>query len=250
MAPTVVVWCGPVSASNLAKAAWRSATHVITIPFSGSDTGGTIGADFRTTGGNAIRGLLAAYKLPVDTTGIVVAGFSAGHGLIEQLLKDDVNAQIAACGAFDAYYTNASKTPKTGYLAFAVKAIAGNRSMLLTCSHNAGPTYPSCADATAALVKGLGLTPGKLREVPPTVLESVESRGDLVRAVYGDRGGLKTTHVQHATILAPAFLPDLVEYARIRAVQSPMPPTPGLMGAVFALGVVAGGLLVLDEVME
>lgn len=237
----IVIWCGPVSASNLAKAKWVSPVQVLTISFSGSDAGASLGATYKSEGGTALRGLLKRHGIDVDTKRtIVVAGFSAGHGLIEQILKDTDAERVGAVGAFDAYYTSAAKVPKPGYLRFAKRAAAGECAMLLTCSHNAGPTYPSCADASAALVAGLGLEPVSIAEVPPTVLESASAKGGLTRAVYGNRGGLVTTHVQHATILAPAFLPSLVRRASRSSGGTIATPDGGNDGGIVPLLFVAG----------
>lgn len=247
----IVIWCGPVSASNLAKAKWVSPVQVLTISFSGSDAGASLGATYKSEGGTPLRGLLKRHGIDADTKRtIVLAGFSAGHGLIEQILKDSDADRVGAVGAFDAYYTSAAKKPKPGYLRYAQRAAAGECAMLLTCSHNAGPTYPSCADATAALVAGLGLQPVSVREVPPTIVENASAKGGLTRIVYGDRGGLVTTHVQHATVLAPAFLPSLVRRAAGSpdgTISTPTSGTDGGIGAAILAASAIGGALWLTD---
>lgn len=172
----------------------------------GSDAFKKLGAELAAANdGSVLRGL-------VDDAGpVVVAGFSAAHGLIEAILSSPVDFdRVPAVGAFDAYYTSAAKTPKPGYLRFATEAAAGRRALVMTSSLVAGPTYPSGADAAAALLAPLDLSPISLVDVPPARCERAEGRGGLAWYTYADRTVPTASHVQHATIIAPHFVPQLV----------------------------------------
>ena len=206
----IVLWCGPVSAANLASAKWSSRPDVVTVNKGaggsvGSDAFAKLGAELRAANdGSVLRGL-------VPDGPVVVCGFSAAHGLIESILSSDEDLdRVVAVGAFDAYYTNAAKKPKPGYLRFAELAASSSRRMVLTSSHVAGPTYPSGADATAALLASLELAPIPLEDVPPARCDAGAGRGALRWYTYADRSELAKSHVQHATILAPHFAPELV----------------------------------------
>lgn len=208
---TVLLWCGPVSSSNLSSARWNgSPPRIITV---NKGAGGSVSSDaFKQLGaelagandGSVLRGL------GLDSGPVVVAGFSAAHGLIEAILSSARDFErVPAVGAFDAYYTSAAKTPKPGYLRFAREAAAGRRALVMTSSLVAGPTYPSGADAAAALLAPLDLSPIPLVDVPPARCERAEGRGGLAWYTYADRTVATASHVQHATIIAPHFVPQL-----------------------------------------
>lgn len=214
----LVIWTGPVSPKNLSGASWRGeAPKLITIS---AGVGGKIGstafeqlaAQYRGAHGSPLRGALAAGKVDPGTgEPVVLAGFSAGWGLIEHILRDPADRErVAAVGAFDAYYTGPGKARKAGYSAFAELAANGRRPMVMTSSHIAGPSYPSSADSTQALLEPLGLGPIPLRHVPPAECELAAGRGALRWYVYRNRQTGKQSHVQHATVLAPHFVPELV----------------------------------------
>lgn len=214
----VVIWCGPVSASNLAKAVWTGEPpKIITL---NSGPAGKIGStafeqlaeQFAAARGSPLRGALAAGKLSPDSTEpVVLAAFSAGWGLVERILRvPEDRARVRAVGAFDAYYTGAGKGRKPGYAAFAELAAAGSKAMVMTSSHIGGPTYPSSAASTEALLEPLGLGPIPLRNVPPAECELAAGRGALRWYVYKNRNVAADSHRQHATVLAPHFVPELV----------------------------------------
>lgn len=203
-----LLWCGPVSASNLAAARWNGpAPRVVTV---NHGAGGSVGSDaFKQLGADLLASgsILTALGIRGDC---VVCGFSAAHGLIEAILSSDDFSRVAAVGAFDAYYTSVAKQPKPGYLRFAEAAAAGSRRMIMTSSLVAGPTYPSGAEATGALLASIPLSSAPLVDVPPARCRRAELAGNLRWYTYDDRDVAKLSHVQHATVLAPFFVPELV----------------------------------------
>lgn len=218
----ILLWMGPVSTKNLAPAAWKGPPPtVITVNAGaggsvGSTAFGQLAAQYTAAAGSPLRGALAAHKAdPHTAEPIVVGAFSAGWGLLEHMLRSEEDrARIVAVGAFDAYYTGASKARKPGYAAFAELAAAGRKRMVMTSSHIAGPGYPASTDSIQALLDPLDLGPIPLRDVPPAKCELAAGRGALRWYVYENRAQPKQSHVQHATVLAPAFLPELVSPSR------------------------------------
>ncbi|MBX3128399.1 MAG: hypothetical protein KF718_16875 [Polyangiaceae bacterium] len=207
-----------MSASNLANAQWQGEKpKIITL---NSGPGGKVGstafeqlaAQYASSHGSPLRGALAAGKVDPNTSEPVVLGaFSAGWGLVEAILRvPEDRARVRAVGAFDAYYTGPGKGRKPGYSAFAELAANGQKAMVMTSSHIAGPTYPSSAASTDALMQPIGLGPIPLRSVPPAECELAAGRGALRWYVYKNRSTGAASHSQHATVLAPAFLPELV----------------------------------------
>lgn len=254
----VVLWFGPVSPATLEKAPWQGEVRVVTYnhgPNGPQSIGSTafeqLAQAHAAAAGSPLRGALKAKGLDPDTAEpIAVAAFSAGWGWVEHALRnEDDRRRIVAVGAFDAYYTGPSKSAKPGYRAYAELAAAGERRMVLTSSHIAGPSYPSSAAAVEALLEPLGLGPINLRSVPPAECELAAGRGGLRWYVYRNRtdanldagARLRKSHVQHATVLAPAMMPELVSG------QLPAAGDPGGSAAELLALLLALGLLFADE---
>lgn len=233
----VVLWIGPVQASTLELARWPSpAPQIVTIGAGanggiGSNAFAQLGIDYRHRARTPLRGALEAHGVDPDTNDrILVCGFSAAHGLIETILNTPADRErVSAVGAFDAYYTGAAGTPKPGYRAFAELAANGARSMVMTSSNIPGGVgLPTGADAAGKLLAGLGLEFIPPRNIGKAVCERAEGRGNLAWYVYADRddkpdptANAKATHVQHATVLAPVFAPEIAGAApRIEGASS------------------------------
>jgi hypothetical protein len=226
----IVLWCGPISASTLEKAPWIGPPpRVLTF---NQGIGGVGSSHFSALagqlagqgGGSVLRGALKAKGLPPDTDEpVMVTGFSAAHGMIEPLLRNEDDAsRVVAVGSFDAYYTGPDKTPKPGYQHFAYRASRGLCRMVMTSSHIAGPTYPSGAAAAAPLLASLALEEAPRVNVGKAICDAASARGNLAWYVYADRTdldgagpNLRASHVQHATILAPYFAPKLASGAEL-----------------------------------
>lgn len=219
---------GPVQASNVAGAFPPGTRLLVQNQGAGGAIGssafGQLGADWAATG-SALDRYLAAHGAAGSTEPLVLGAFSAGGALLEHLLRDPVVRRRAlVIGSFDAYYTAKDKAAKPGHLAAAEAAASSQGApVVFTTDHipgNATLGLPSSADAVHALLEPLGLGPIPLVDVPPAKCEAAAGRGRLGFYVYDYRGQsaaeLRATHVQHATVLAPYFLPRLLSRRRSR----------------------------------
>lgn len=234
-----LIWCGPVSRSNLSRAVLPAESHVEVFNEGddgiGSSAFARLGRQF-----GSLRRLLGSRGVNLDDCATVtLAGFSAAHGLIEVLLRDPESFERTdVLLAADAYYTGPSKTPKPGYRAYVDRAIAGQALCVLSTSSNAGPGYPSSDDAVRELVRDLGLShrppPGELGEELPVPADTVGA-GGMLWLRFQDR----LTHAEHATRLAPVLLSNLVTpYLERRA--EPQSPSDALSGLGLLAGVAIG----------
>ena len=197
------IWDGPVWAGILDSVHWSAPTTILTLPCTGS----TGCAALSPGGKRVLWTLLAQHNLkPEQFNKIIVAGFSAGHGLNESILSDaDSCARVDAVCACDSYYTGPKPGIKHGYDMFAARAVAGDAVLWTSCSSFPGPGYCSCMDAIAPLVAKYALAPDDL----PALLSqqiavpvACKSRGAWAYAAYGDH----YKHAEHATVVAPAVL--------------------------------------------
>lgn len=204
----LLIWAGPVSQSNLRSARLPAGTEIVTV---NEGDGGISSTAFSRLGARvrSLAGLLVDRGVSIELTRcetVTLAGFSAAHGLFEQLLRDPTTfARVDALAAFDAYYTGADLTVKRGYRAFCDRAAQGRALAVLTTSDTGGPNYPSAQAAVAELVKGLPL---RERPPPPRIPppQSTRTAGGLIWLDYAGR----YKHVQHATEIAPRVLSEIV----------------------------------------
>jgi hypothetical protein len=126
---------------------------------------------------------------------IVLVGFSAGHGVNDDLVGE---VQPAAYLALDSYYAGA--TPAS-LLAYAKKAADGQAIMVSTTSDPPGASWRTCEQAIQPLLAQLSLSPasGPVPSQPP---EKAMERGGYTHLAYGGR----LAHGQHATVLGPALI--------------------------------------------
>ena len=237
----LVLWCGPVSASNLAGAALPAPARVLTISEGVGGIGSTAFANLGRRYEGDLGELLAARKVDLDSCATVtVAGFSAGHGLIEVLLRNSRSAaRIDALVAADCYYTGAGRGAKPGYHAYCERAAARKALCVLSTSGIGGPSYPSAEQAVGVLLEDFPLRPV---DPPPDVPApaSAVGAGGLLWLRYGDKYGLgRKAHVMHATEIAPAVLSTVVTpYLQQRASLEASPRSA-------ELALAAAGLIVL-----
>lgn len=213
MAQDLVIWCGPVTAGNLKTAKLPDGARVLVIgkgiskdpksPAIGSSHFEALGASV----GGSLRTLLDQRQLDLDGfRSVTLAGFSAGWGLMEPLLRGTDAGRVDVLYAADAYYTGPGRQVKPGYRAFLERAAGGRALAILTTSNIAGPTYPSSAAAVEKLVEGLDLAPMQLAPELPRPVRALGRAG----AVWCDYGGEPFKHVGHATKLAPLFFSHVV----------------------------------------
>ncbi len=240
MATDLVIWCGPVSTSNLKTARLPAGARVVTVnrgagkdpkaPNIGSSNFELLASQV----GGSLRTLLDQRGVDLDTCGTVtLAGFSAGWGLMEPLLRGTDGARVDVLYAADAYYTGPGRQVKPGYRAFLERAAAGRALAILTTSNIAGPNYPSSAAAVEKLTEGLGLEPITLGPELPRPERAVGKLG----AIWADYGGQPFKHVGHATKLAPLYFSHVVTpYLERRALPGASGAGDGALEALAALG--------------
>lgn len=240
MSQDLVIWCGPVTAGNLKTARLPAGARVLVIgkglskdpksPAIGSSHFEALGSSV----GDSLRTLLDQRGLDLDSfRSVTLAGFSAGFGLIEHMLRGTDGARVDVLYAADAYYTGPARTVKPGYRAFLERAAAGRALAILTTSNIDGPGYPSSAAAVAKLVEGMGLEPMQLSPELPRPGRAVGKLG----AVWADYGGEPFKHVGHATKLAPLYFTHVVTpYLERRALPGASGAGDGVAEALAALG--------------
>lgn len=240
MAQDLVIWCGPVSASNLKTARLPAGARVVTVnrgvgkdpaaPNVGSSHFEALAAQV----GGSLRTLLDGRGVDLDAfRSVTLAGFSAGWGLMEPLLRGTDGARVDVLYAADAYYTGPGRQVKPGYRAFLERAAAGRALALLTTSNIAGPTYPSSAAAVEKLTEGLDLEPVQLAPELPRPVRALGKLG----AIWCDYGGEPFQHVGHATKLAPLFFSHVVTpYLERRALPGAGGAGDSVVEALAALG--------------
>jgi len=238
----LVLWCGPVSAANLAGAALPVPSRVITIPRGDGGIGSTAFANMGRRFDGNLRELLSSRGVDLDECATVtLACFSAGFGLVELLLRNDASrARVDALVAADGYYTSPAMVPKPGYLAYCKRAAERRALAVLSTSSIGGPTYPSAQEAVGKLLEGFELEPTEApTNIPPP--QSAVGRGGLLWLRYGGKYGFgKTGHSMHATKVAPGVLSSLVTpYLQHRAGLSESGPSSA------ELALAAAGLVIV-----
>lgn len=238
MKPGVIIWMGPVSTSNLSGVVLPPNWQIVTISqevVAPTQTGGvaltpTMFRTYAATLGQDPLGTLM--KRATNSPELaVLASFSAGAGLLESILGVNTgDARIRAVLSADSYYGLAVKP---GYLAQAKASIASGVPFWLTTSnvgsslssglHSGSESVVPFADAL-----GLGVTPAFPTGMPKPVVTRDDSGVQWL-----DYQGLYS-HVQHATILAPAALNIWfnvlagVRTLPYQGMQSTPPPTPNM----------------------
>jgi hypothetical protein len=237
MAQDLVIWCGPVSPANLKTARLPAGARVVTInrgagkdpkaPNSGSSNFELLASQV----GGSLRTLLDGRGVDLDAfRSVTLAGFSAGWGLMEPILRGTDGARVDVLYAADAYY---GRAVKPGYRAFLERAAGGRALAILTTSTIAGPTYPSATAGVEKLVDGLGLEPMTLAPALPRPVRALGKLG----AVWCDYGLEPFKHVGHATKLAPLFFSHVVTpYLERRALPGAGGAGDGVAEALAALG--------------
>lgn len=206
--PHLILWLGPVSSAYLSGARLPAPSRIVTINHGpnggiGSSSFSALGKDVRSA-----RELLGRHSVDLDECEtLTIAGFSAAHGLIEILMRDEeTRERCIALVAADAYYTGATAAIKPGYDAFCRLAVAGEKLAVFSSSPIAGPTYPSCTDSLAPLMGQFELRPVSVTLDPPPA-ESFRA-GGLWWLQYAE--GPPKGHEMHAKQVAPAVLTHFV----------------------------------------
>ena len=200
MAKDLVVWCGPIFSAGsspykdggeIGDVQWVNPTTIISVPCNGSACAGMVQ---KSADGRMLQNLLTARGAGdvSDYATIALAGYSAGHNLMNPMLLADGDLIDAMISIDACYSTTNPPWTKSGYVAFGTEAALGNKLMVLMAtgsSHGGmGLSYSSgseCAGANFdAAVAAAGVTPEPIDAglvYPPTT--SMRA-GDLVLLDY------------------------------------------------------------------
>jgi len=216
------VWCGPVSSFDLKGITWPAGTSIAV--YGHGPSGGISSADFglaaakyRGANGRILPNLVA--KVGYDIANfdrIAVAGFSAAHGLLAQVLRDDADGKyVDAALSEDACFSSPTSISKPGYTQYSARAARGEKLFVHvgTAGDYQGVTGWQCALTNAAAgAKAAGMSLASVG-VPSGVPapKSALGVGDLVALDYS--GVLSHKQVVPA-LTAPLVNAYLLPYLR------------------------------------
>jgi hypothetical protein len=169
----LVIFAGPVILKPaFQQIPWRTPTHVVAIPGSGSSYFGRLGQQLRGGDGRILPNLLARYASATtraDWDKVALTAWSAGWGLLNQVFKQEADRrEVDACIATDAAFGSGL----TGYEAYAADAIDGRSLMVATTTNNsANPAMGILKTARQTWLEiqsnAIGMAGGHPREVGP-----------------------------------------------------------------------------------
>lgn len=143
MTSSLLLWTGPVQASDIRNVVWQSPVDIVVISHGpsggfGSSSFSELARSYQDAGGHLLPTLLAhAHIHPEEYPQIAVAGFSAAHGLMAPLLGADGDRILAAV-CLDACFSDPSRLVKPGYLAYGERAVAGEVLFVMSSSAGGG----------------------------------------------------------------------------------------------------------------
>ena len=198
MSPSLLIWGGPVQASDIKAVRWMSPVSVLVISRGpdggfGSSSFSQLAASCKDKDGHILPTLLARNHLSADMFGrIAIAGFSAFHGLASPLLLADGDA-IDAAILNDACFSSYDHLAKSGYVSYGERAALGEKLMVMTASAGGGKSvgYSTGYECANASFNGAASAAGVQPELynPPLPLPSPQSgigkrAGDLFYLDY------------------------------------------------------------------
>lgn len=205
----LVIWGGPVSRSDL-KVDIPPDTEVVVfnqgVGGIGSNAFRDLALSYLDADGHILPGLLRSKGIhEEDYDRIVLAGFSAFHGMANEILKHDADRVIGLI-SLDACFSAKEALSKKGYEDFSRKAIRGEAVVVMTSSLGGGQTFSTgeeCVLATAnAAMNAEGVEPVALQVDGIPEPEKAFRAGDLYVLDYAG----KYIHQQHVWILAEPIL--------------------------------------------
>lgn len=200
-----IIWIGPVSTSNLNDVKLPVGWKVFTVSkeLVAPTKDATLGLnpqDFRSFAGTLGQDKIGELLRRAGAEQAILASFSAGHGLLEELLRGQPSdPRIVGVLSADSYYGLAVKP---GYKAFADSAKTGVPFILTTSNSKDGTITPhSGSESVLPFAQALEMsaTPGP-GDVPPP--DAAMRQGSVLWLDY--KG--KFPHISHATVLAPLML--------------------------------------------
>ncbi len=169
MSRVLLLWGGPVFADTPKKVSWPEEDQVDVVPVTGNGSSyfGQLAESYRGSDGRILRNLVASKGRNLDDYDkVVLAGFSAFHGLANSILDADTDL-VDAMISLDSCFSAISSPGKRGYAKFARKAASGGALFVLTIGPGGGPgsgatlgpggvDFSSAYDCVMESVKGAG----------------------------------------------------------------------------------------------
>lgn len=237
---SVVLWAGPAGCETPRSVHWQAPTELVCRPMNGEDNRTwyyTHLADPEP--GGALERLAAIAGVP-EPSSIGLAGFSAFHGLANELLKAPGSIEgVAGVHLADACFLGTRATePHMGFAKFAELAAKGERCMVATTSGEPGEVFSYVVDGRRRrhasgydsfkhtwdwALEHTGVEP-EPAEVPAGIPSPVRATraGQLFWLDYRNT----ISHAEHATVVAaPLMDVHLAPWlAGKRPAASPEPP--------------------------
>jgi len=136
----LLIWGGPVFSDTPRKVQWPKDWTVDVIPVTGNGSTyfGQVAESLRGQDGRILPNLVASKgKNLASYDKVMLAGFSAFHGLANEILKSDTDL-VDAMISIDACFSALSYPRKEGYARFASKAARGGALFVLTIGPGGG----------------------------------------------------------------------------------------------------------------
>jgi hypothetical protein len=211
---------GPMRSTTIDSVNWAEPTQLYNKPIDGSAANQSF--YFTSLAGRGEPGIDVLIRMahlePSAVKSVGIGGFSAFHGLANELLKEpESRKRINVVYLADACFGGtAPKEPKQGYFAYATEAFKRNKLMIATTSGQAGVpvtytyegrtvTHGSGHDCVRQLYEAVQSAVPRTERVPelplglPEPVRAVQA-GNFIWLDYGTR----ISHAEHATkIMAP-----------------------------------------------
>lgn len=260
MSGHLLIWGGPVASFDM-KAQQLPDVTLLTISQGVGGIGSNAFRDLALSkvdgNGRILPTLLADKGLSIDQfEDISLAGFSAFHGMANEILKRDSDL-VTACVCLDACFSSFEHLEKDGYVLFGSMAANEEKLFVMSGSLGGGQTFSTgvaCVIANAqaaAQVAGKELAAVEVPEGVPVPTQAL-GVGGLVALDYQ----MAFTHVGHVkqlggplldAYLAPWLLERKVPYPAPKPESQSSSSAGKVLGAVAGLALFTGVLVVVNK---
>jgi hypothetical protein len=219
----VVIWAGPVMLLPAHRAInWQGRdVRIVLVQGEGSSNMAALGSSLRDASGRILPNLLAKYAPGIKPEKIALCAFSAGHGLLNQILSNDADrAAVSAVVLSDADFNTGNPAAPScssvheGYVKFGIEAAKGAKLLVATTSNSTDGTYLSGRQSFDCELRQMESATGHSRssESPAQGVKSASGGWwRLGNAHWGDytqpgspvNAGNDITHGDHANVLSP-----------------------------------------------
>jgi hypothetical protein len=173
---------------------------------------------------NVTRAIPTAQCGPAKTRGVTLSGFSAGHGAIRAILRDDrhfasVNAILLLDGMHTSYLPQGSLLATGGtldttnlvqFVRFAQAAMRGEKRFVVTHSEIFPGTFASTTETADYLLRTLGLARTPVLRWGPRGMQQLSEARSGGFALMGFAGNAGPDHIDHLHGM-PEFLALLLQ---------------------------------------